>query len=84
MITGEISFQVWAQDNIAFWKIRQKWLIKKSNLSGEKPHHEHKNSVTFLSKVGTKKFNDVVCIEFSWEKKHQIGPWNSLWFFILK
>ena len=58
MITGEISFQVWAQDNNTFWmiqkQIRLKWLVKSQNLSEEKKTHpEHKYSVTFVSKVGT-------------------------------
>ena len=35
IITGEIFFQFFAQDNNAFWlmkKFRQKWLVKKSKL----------------------------------------------------
>ena len=35
-------------------KFRQKWLAKKSNLSEEKTQPEHKYSVTFVTKIGTK------------------------------
>ena len=35
-ITGEIFFQIWAQDNNTFWmilkKFRQNWLVKKSKI----------------------------------------------------
>ena len=58
MITGEISFQIQAQDNngfrMVYKKFRQKWLVKKSKFVWRKKNHpEHKYSVTFVSKVGT-------------------------------
>ena len=38
-----------------FKKFRQKWLVKKSKFVWrKKTHPEHKYSVTFVSKVGTK------------------------------
>ena len=55
MITGEITFQNWAQDNNTFWmkskKFRQKWLvtIDYSNeifVKSITPNHQIKNKVT--------------------------------------
>ena len=59
MITGKISFQIQVQENNTFRMIfknsvKNGWL-KSQNLSEEKKTHpEHKYSVTFVSKVGTK------------------------------
>ena len=59
MITGEISFQIWAQYNNTFRMIKKNYVkngwLKSRNLSEEKKTHpEHNYSVTFVSKVGTK------------------------------
>ena len=55
MITGEIYFQIWAQDNNTFRMILKNSVkMASQNLSEEKKTHpEHKYSVTFVSKVGT-------------------------------
>ena len=59
MTTSEISFfkfklRKTILSNDIFKKIRQKWLEKCRNLSEEKTHPEHKYSVTFVTKAGTK------------------------------
>ena len=58
MIAGEIYFQIEAQGNkniLNDIKFRQIWLVIKSD---EKNHPEHKYSITFITKVGTKKVSD--------------------------
>ena len=42
-------------------KFRQKWLVKKSKFVWrKKTHPEHKYSVTFVSKVGTKTVQEMI------------------------
>ena len=47
MITGELSFQIWAQDNNTWLndekKFRQKWLVKKTKFVWRKKTHPSTN-----------------------------------------
>ena len=53
MITGEISFQIWAQDNNSFRmitkKFRQKWLVKKSKFVWRKKKPTPSTNIPLLS-----------------------------------
>ena len=71
MITGEISFQIWAQDNNTFRMIVENSVKKKT-------HPEHKYSVTFVSKVGTISFFQLLFDE----EKHQSSSAQKIGFYM--
>ena len=52
MTKGEISFQIWAQDNNSFLmikKFRQKWLVKKSKFVWRKKKPTPSTNIPLLS-----------------------------------
>ena len=82
MITGDNSFQIWAQDNNTFRmilkKFRQKWLVKKSKFVGRKKNPTRAQTFRYFRiESRNKKFNfceDKLDISNSNEKVYVSDP----------